>query len=481
MRRTTRSVARFGRLAPRPRPMDRLRMTDRGDGAPTPRHGRLRHRALHLVFRLPPCAPTPPPVQVVRGGPIELSVHFAVRLYWAERLRTVVQKAGVSPPPTTAPRVLTHHDRAPATAARHLTAPPARVAAQPPRTGAPRRDPAWRAHAAVDAASGDFRPSVRLIHAYGVTRVTAPRAPANRPGSSLHRVISGRTRPTLPGTLPDRRISTVPSEVPDRRSSTVPREVPDRVVSTIASIARDRTRSLVSLELPDDGGPTGTWAAPERAAPSRTLSANRWSLTFVCAGPGELVTGRRPAGPTAGRTTAAGPDRAVVPPPRAWPEAPTPHAAGHAAGRLLRSRGTFAPEPVMPGFRDASRRHPWGSRKAGSGVRSLIREPGSPVAGSPRQGTHFGTYPARTRAGVLAVGDRHRASCLLRGPDLLAMVGPPPDRFGADRRWFMTGRIRTRTTRSRGSTGSPRSLLHPNPWCRRRWPSHGTEPEPGRP
>jgi hypothetical protein len=90
----------FGRLPRRPVPMGRRHA---GPGASDRSYrssaSPLGYRPLYLVFRRSAATAAPPSMRSADGPPIELSVHFAVTLRWAERLTSVVQQAVSLPMP----------------------------------------------------------------------------------------------------------------------------------------------------------------------------------------------------------------------------------------------------------------------------------------------------------------------------------------------------------------------------------------------
>lgn len=184
----------WGHLPDRPRPMGRRRAAGMRAGGtasqPTAVHrSPLRHRPLHLVFRLPATSPTTPPPRAPAAAPIELSVHFAVRVSWAERLRTVVRQAGVAPLPPLVPRLLARHEIAPAQAAVPAVPTPLAV---PAMSAAPTRAPAatWVGVARRRSPAG-LRPSGS---GPAPTRQTAS-GPDTRPGSGHSRTRAWESVP----------------------------------------------------------------------------------------------------------------------------------------------------------------------------------------------------------------------------------------------------------------------------------------------
>ncbi|OLT00504.1 hypothetical protein BJF90_34910 [Pseudonocardia sp. CNS-004] len=323
----------IGRLPVRPHPMRRGHAPDRRADAARIRFGL---RPLSLVFRRPPTAQAPPPVA---GSSIEVSVHFAVLLHRADRLRAVVQRAAA--PVALSPIAL------------RLPSPPR--PAQAPLMPAPRPDPVGLRLAGPDAGPaerglGVIRTTsivdktviriVRLIErtlrrADAVAVVGPPRS--TRPGLAaaparaatpappaamlpLHRRPDGADLGPDPARRPDR----------TRRGPGRPRPGADLADTSVVMVTSGRalrrliaTRRAWSRAARATTGPTGLSAAAARPPqagtirPLRAPQAGPEPTTWApCALARRILLHRRPGA----SDPVAGPGRAIRPVPAPVPD-----------------------------------------------------------------------------------------------------------------------------------------------------------------
>ena len=196
----------IGRLPVQPLPM--------GRHSGRQPHAEVRHRrAGSVTGRSPWCSADPRARGPRRRGlppsrPSRLSVHFAVLLHWAERLRLVVQQAAAPAPlPPIALRLLT---RGPIEPAERMTAPRPDPPGDPPRLATPRPDggrAGRRWGSRRDGPNGGpAGPHPRTRAAPGCDR---PRRRTRAGSAALDRPDAGALREAGAGGAADRRLGRV--------------------------------------------------------------------------------------------------------------------------------------------------------------------------------------------------------------------------------------------------------------------------------
>lgn len=316
----------LGRLPVRPLPMRRRPAPDRPADAARVRFGL---RPLSLVFRRPPTAQAPPPPAA--GPALEVSLHFAVLLHWADRLRSVVQRA-VAPAPLS-PIAL------------RLPSPPR--PAQAPLPPAPRPDPvglrlagphpgpAERGPGVVSATSIMDRTVIRIVRTIERTLRRGGAVAGDGPPRSA--------RPGLPA-APDRAPTAAPpaTVLPLHRRSERVDLGPDPVRRPDGA-----RRKPGSPESGADPADTPVAMVTSGRAPRRLIATRRlWSCVAQTPTESTGSTGATGSGAAAARPTPTGPNRRLRKP-KAGPDLhPTTSEPRPLTRRSLLRRFPGAPEPL---------------------------------------------------------------------------------------------------------------------------------------
>jgi hypothetical protein len=372
----------FGRLPSRPVPMGRRRSGPRPSGRGRRASGSpLGYRPLFLVFRRPTTAPAPRGTPVADRAPIQLSVHFAVTLESAERLKEIVEQAASLVVPQLALRLLARIPPAAVGRAAPTVASPAGTLT--PRFAAVRQGSA----ASLPVRASSRRPVLPIGRRHGLPfRVIEGRLPTAGGGSAGGADRRPRRGPTLsaPPSAPDR-LPAAPavgasSAIPGPRRpmgvrsagrlprSAAPRQgfrASSRVVASIeqwhgwAVLATDRrghqfaaagsirvvALDSTSIPAPGIGDPVEPTARLRPAATARRRP--RVVGPALTLRPGSVPVGRQPvrsggvipsAPVSAGQQNSRFPRRRLGDPvaPWRWPAAPTGWAAASPQSHLTR-------------------------------------------------------------------------------------------------------------------------------------------------